>query len=81
MIRTVVSLDPEEKRWLDRRAKEEETSMAEMVRRAVRSYREQQEERERPSLEEMLRRTRGIWRRDDGLHYQDALRDEWQDRN
>lgn len=80
MIRTVISLDPDEKQWLDRRAKEENTSMTELVRRAVRQYRTRQEEQDRPSFDEMLERTRGIWRREDGLEYQNKLRDEWQSR-
>lgn len=80
MIRTVISLEPDEKKWLDHLAKEENTSLTELVRRAVRQYRTRQEEQERPSFDEMLERTRGIWRREDGLEYQTRLRDDWQSR-
>lgn len=76
MIRTLISLDEEDKQWLDRRAKEEGTTMAELVRIAVRRYREQQESGE-PSLDQLLRQTSGLWKGGEGLEHQRALRDEW----
>lgn len=39
MIRTVFRVEPEEKDWLQRCARSERVSMAEVVRRAVRLYR------------------------------------------
>lgn len=78
MIRTLISLDEEDKQWLDRRAKEEGKTMAEVVRTAVRRYREQCESGsgELP-LEQLLRRTSGLWQGGDGLEYQRSLREEW----
>ena len=76
MIRTVISLDPESKAWLDRQAKKEKLSMAELIRTAVRKYREEQ----RPgaaSFDDLLNETRGIWRCGDALEYQRRLRREW----
>ena len=35
MIRTIVSLDPEDKAWLDRQARQERTPMTRLVRRAI----------------------------------------------
>jgi hypothetical protein len=79
MIRTLISLDEEDKTWLDRRAKEEGLTMAEVVRQAVRRYREQCEAGEgQTSLEQLLQRTSGIWRGGDGLAYQQRIRDEWE---
>ncbi len=40
MVRTVISLDPEDKRWLDQKARAEQVPTAEVVRRALRRYRE-----------------------------------------
>src|SRR4051812_33448002 len=58
MIRTLISLDDEDKTWLDRKAKEEGITMAQVVRSAVKRYREQCEASEaEPSLEQLLRRT------------------------
>jgi hypothetical protein len=78
MIRTLISLEDEDKKWLDRRAKEEGLTMTELVRVAVRQYREQCEtSRAAESLEQLLRRTAGIWREGEGLAYQQAVRDGW----
>jgi hypothetical protein len=79
MIRTLISLDDEDKRWLDRKAKEEGITMAQVVRTAVIRYREQCErETAKPSIEELLRRTSGILQGLDGLEAQRRLRDEWE---
>lgn len=77
MIRTVVSLDRESKEWLDRRAREENLSMAELVRTAVRRYREEKAENA-PSMDELLKQTSGIWKEGDALAYQRRLRKQWQ---
>ena len=80
MIRTLISLEDEDKRWLDRKAKEEGATMAQVVRTAVRRYREQCErEAGEPSLEELLRRTSGLWKGGDGLEAQLRLRGEWEE--
>jgi len=76
MIRTVISLDEDDKRWLDRRAEHEGVPMTELIRRAVRLLRGQTAE-EYSSLEELLRATSGSWKHGDGLEHQKRLRDEW----
>ncbi|MGI5863973.1 MAG: ribbon-helix-helix protein, CopG family [Myxococcales bacterium] len=76
MIRTLVSLDEEDKAWLDRRAAAEGVPMTELIRRAVRLLRAH-EEPPAASLDELLDKTKGLWRRGDGLEYQRASRDEW----
>lgn len=76
MVRTMISLGEEEKEWLDRKAAEDGVSMAEIIRLAVKQYRTHDRPR-RPSLDTLLRKTRGIWRRGDGLAYQVKVRDEW----
>ena len=77
MIRTVISLDEESKKWLDRRAREENVSTAEIIRTAVRRYREEKR-RETIPLDQLLKETSGIWKTGDGLTYQRRLRKEWQ---
>lgn len=54
--------------------------MTEIVRRAVREYRERYDAGGPSRLKELLRRTRGCWTHGDGLRYQDAVRDEWERR-
>ena len=51
--------------------------MTELVRQAVREFRAKEERAARPSMQEILRKTSGIWRGGDGLEYQRRLRDEW----
>jgi hypothetical protein len=76
MVRTVISLDDEDKAWLDRKAKEDNVAMTEVIRRAVRRLREESTPKNR-SLDELLRQTRGLWKKGDGLAYQRKLRSEW----
>jgi len=76
MVRTVVSLEEKDKRWLDERAETEGVPMTEIVRRAVRLLREQSR-RQRPGLDDLLRKTAGIWKLGDGLKYQEKMRRGW----
>lgn len=79
MIRTLISLEDEEKRWLDRRAKEEGVTMTEIVRKAVKRYR-QECEAQGPSYRQLLEQTAGLLSGgEDGLAVQERLRSEWED--
>ena len=77
MIRTVISLDEESKRWLDQQAREENVSTAELIRTAVRKYRDEKKRAALP-LNDLLKQTSGIWKAGDGLTFQRRLRKEWQ---
>lgn len=81
MPRTLINLDPEDKRWLDREAQARHVPMTELVRQAVRAFRVREESRAIPSLQSALDRTAGIWRSGDGLAYQRRIRGEWNDRS
>lgn len=76
MIRTLISLDAEDKAWLDRTARSERVPMTKLVRRAIRRLRQ---EREAAPLdfERLLRETAGSWKGGDGLAYQRRARAEW----
>ncbi len=76
MIRTIVSIENDDKTWLDMKAAEEQISRAELIRRAVRFYRKASETQVR-SFRRLLEDTSGIWPGEDGLSYQQRLRDEW----
>ena len=80
MPRTIVSLSDEDKAWLDRQARAERVPMTELVRRAVREYRHRHHDGGRGRLQDLLARTRGCWAQGEGLRYQDAVRDEWEQR-
>lgn len=81
MPRTLVNLDTEDKRWLDERARARHVSMAQVVREAVHEYRLREEMANRPTLEQALRETSGVWNAGDGLAWQQRLRDEWSERS
>ena len=78
MPRTVISLSKDDKSWLDSRARTEGVPMTELVRRAVRDYREKYSRGQPREFEELLERTRGCWRRGDGMGYQELLRGGWE---
>jgi hypothetical protein len=73
MVRTIIGLEEGDKAWLGRKAAEQGVPMAELVRTAVRRMRDLDE----ASFQELLRKTRGIWKRGDGLAYQRRIRKEW----
>ena len=76
MIRTVISLDPEDKAWLDRKARQEGTPMTRLVQRAVQRLRNESESN--PSrFDRLLRETSGTGRFGEGLAYQRRRRREW----
>lgn len=76
MIRTIISLDPDDKSWLDRTATERGVPMTELVREAIRRLRAEASEPE-PTFDALLERTRGLWRHGEALAWLDRLRDEW----
>ena len=79
MSRTIISLDPDDRAWLSRKAKRERTPMTELVRRAVREFRKHSGP-EASELDRLLSETAGLWKQGDGLAYQKRLRGEWNKR-
>lgn len=77
MIRTLISLDEEDKRWLDEQARLRQVPMTELVREAVKEFRRREERAPRSSLQAVLERTAGIGHGEDGLALQERLRREW----
>lgn len=77
MIRTVVSLDNSDKKWLDKQAHLRHVPMTEVVREAVHYYRNKVESEKQLTFDELLAKTAGLWKKGDGLAYQKKLREEW----
>ena len=75
-VRTVISLSREDKVWLDAEAERQGVSMTEVVRSAVGNLRRSKGDGA-DNLNLLLQRTRGRWRRGDGLAYQKRIRSEW----
>lgn len=73
--RLIVSIDPEDKAWLEKESALRGIPMAGVIRGAVKAFRAKQV---RPSFRDILAQTAGMWRNGDGLRYQLKVRDEWQ---
>ena len=80
MIKTLVSLEEKQKKWLDSMAKEKGVPMAYLVREAVAEYMVQgSNPRDKQlSLKELVKRSSGAWKGEDGLKYQLKMRKEWE---
>lgn len=72
--RTLITLPAEDKRWLADYSRTHGISMAEAVRRAICNLKSCERQNLYGSL---LKRTRGLWRKGDGLTYQRDIRSEW----
>jgi hypothetical protein len=79
MTRTVISFSEDDKHWLDETAARQGISMAEVVRRAVKHLRSEEEAALR--FKDLLEQTSGIGNGVDGLITQKRLRDEWERRS
>lgn len=77
MPRTIIRLNDAEKAWLARQAEKEQVSMTEIVRRALDLYRRRAGGAPEPRFEDLLERTRGLWRHGEGLVFQARIRGEW----
>jgi hypothetical protein len=73
MVRTVISLEARDRRWLDRAARAEGVPMTELIRRAVRLLRERSQP-QRSHLDVLLDATSGSFELGDGLTYQRKVR-------
>ena len=80
MVRTVVSLDMADKAWLDERSRAERIAMTELVRRAIRQYRQADTAGSPQGVRAALAATKGLWAAGDGLAYQRRMRDDWSGR-
>jgi predicted DNA-binding protein len=76
MVRTVISLDEKDKAWLDKKSKKTGKAMTCIVQEAIQEYRVK-DEREHPSFGDLLQKSRGTWKKGDGLKYQRKTRNEW----
>jgi hypothetical protein len=78
MVRTVISLDENDKAWLDRKAEEQGVTMTELVRQAIHDFRlrgGRTGKKTRPTFEEILERVSGTWTRGDAAEYVRKMRE------
>ena len=77
LVRTLITLDDEQKAWLERQAALRRVSMASLIRQAVSEFRMRELRGSAGPFQEVLRQTAGIWQPGDGLEYQERIRKEW----
>jgi hypothetical protein len=73
MTRMLISLEDNDRIWLEQQARETGVPMSEVVRQAIRRA---QESGQKP-MKDLLASTKGLWRQGDGLRYQRRVRKEW----
>jgi len=79
VVRTIITLEEDDKQWLDARAAAEGVPMAALIRRAVAQLRGLDSTRARRS--ELLATSSGLGSGEDGLAQQRRLRNEWSRRS
>ena len=72
--RTIITISEKDKAWLESFSKARGISMAEAVRRGIAQLRKREEKN---TYRTVVKETRGIWKKGDGLTYQEKLRSEW----
>ena len=72
--RTIITISDQDKIWLENYSKAHGISMAETVRRGITRLKETETEE---TYKRLVLQTRGIWKGEDGLEYQEKLRAEW----
>lgn len=81
MNRMIITLEDSDKRWLAQESKAEKRSIAQIIRNAIKDYRERVAKKPaEQSFEDLLEATRGTWTQGDPLTYQQNIRSEWDHR-
>ncbi len=75
MTPITINLEPEDRSWLEQKAKQKQTTIAALISQAVKRLRV--EETNSASFDLLLEQTRGIWKGSDALVYQQEIRKEW----
>lgn len=77
MTRTIISLPEDEKKWLESYGRRNRISGAEVIRRAIREFRQGKPDR---GLKAVLAETAGAWTsiKGDSRDYVESLRKEWE---
>ncbi len=71
----LISLPDEDKNWLEGYSKVHKISVAEAIRQGIDQLKKDQRQK---TYQELVKRTRGLWKKGDGLDYQIKMRAEWE---
>lgn len=72
--RTIITISDEDKLWLENYSRSCGISVAEAIRRGITRLRDGEG---RSVYQMIVRETKGIWQKGDGLEYQEKVRSEW----
>ena len=72
--RTIVTLSEEDKLWLENYSKAFKISVAQAIRQGISRLKGAETQK---TYHALVRNTRGIWEKGDGLTYQKQIRSEW----
>ena len=72
--RTIITLSETDKIWLQNYSRAHGISLAEAVRQGVQKLRFSEQQ---GLYRTLVENTRGIWKKGDGLKYQETIRSEW----
>jgi len=73
--RIIISIPDEDKIWLEGYSKVHKISVAEAIRQGIEQLKRTKRQQ---TYRQLAERTRGIWKKGDGLAYQEKLRGEWE---
>jgi hypothetical protein len=72
--RIIISLPDEDKLWLEGYSKVHQISVAAAIRRGIDQLKRANRQQ---TYRQLVEKTRGVWKKGDGLAYQKKLRAEW----
>ena len=72
--RTIITLEESNKAWLEAYSASEGISMAEAIRRGIKCLKANENKK---LYNDLVGKTRGKWKKGDGLDYQRSVRAEW----
>lgn len=72
--RTIITLSEEDKLWLESYSSANQVSVAEAIRQGIRRLRDAEFQE---TYRTLVQNSRGIWKKGDGLNYQERIRSEW----
>lgn len=73
--RIIISIPDEDKLWLEGYSKVQQISVAEAIRQGIEQLKKSKQQQ---TYQKLVEKTRGIWKKGDGLTYQKKLRAEWE---
>ena len=72
--RIIITLPEEDKQWLESYSKAYRISVAESIRQGIKRLKESETQ---STYDTLVQNTRGVWKKGDGLKYQERIRAEW----